>query len=53
VWPDKDTRDQGWQKIMADESLKPQGEMPFSGQRMFWGGFEPILDTAKAELAHA
>ena len=47
-WPDKDTRDQAWQKIMADESLKPEGEMPFNGQRMFWGGFEPIFDTAKA-----
>ena len=46
-WPDKDTRDQAWQKIMSDESLKPEGEMPFSGQRMFWGGFEPIVDTAK------
>jgi uncharacterized protein YbaA (DUF1428 family) len=22
--------------------------MPFYGQRMFWGGFEPIVDTAKA-----
>ena len=47
-WPDKDTRDQAWQKIMSDESLKPEGDMPFSGQRMFWGGFEPILDTARA-----
>jgi len=45
-WPDKDTRDQAWQKIMSDESLKPEGEMPFNGQRMFWGGFEPIFDTA-------
>ena len=52
-WPDKQTRDQAWQKIMADESLKPEGDMPFSGQRMFWGGFEPIFDTAKAELADA
>lgn len=52
-WPDKETRDQAWQKIMADESLKPDGEMPFAGQRMFWGGFEPIVDTARAELAHA
>jgi len=52
-WPDKDTRDKAWQAIMADESLKPEGEMPFSGQRMFWGGFEPILDTAKREPAHA
>lgn len=47
-WPDKETRDEAWQKIMADESLKPEGDMPFSGQRMFWGSFEPIVDTAKA-----
>ena len=52
-WPDKETRDQAWQKVMADETLKPEGDMPFNGQRMFWGGFEPIVDTAKAELAHA
>jgi uncharacterized protein YbaA (DUF1428 family) len=48
-WPDKSTRDEGWKKIMEDESLKPEGDMPFSGQRMFWGGFEPIFDTAKAK----
>ncbi len=47
-WPDKATRDDAWKAIMSDESLKPEGEMPFSGQRMFWGGFEPIFDTAKA-----
>jgi uncharacterized protein YbaA (DUF1428 family) len=52
-WPDKATRDDAWKAIMADESLKPDGDMPFSGQRMFWGGFEPILDTAKREPAHA
>jgi uncharacterized protein YbaA (DUF1428 family) len=46
-WPDKQTRDDAWAKIMADESLRPQGDMPFSGQRMFWGGFEKILDTAE------
>jgi len=46
-WPDKETRDQAWQKIMSDETMKPEDDMPFSGQRMFWGGFEPILDTAK------
>jgi uncharacterized protein YbaA (DUF1428 family) len=48
-WPDKDTRDKAWAAIMSDESLKPEGEMPFNGQRMFWGGFDPILDTAKAK----
>ena len=52
-WADKAARDQAWEKIMADESLKPEGDMPFAGQRMFWGGFEPIFDTAKAEPAHA
>ena len=48
-WPDKATRDTAWEKIMSDESLKPEGEMPFAGQRMFWGGFEPIHDTARQQ----
>jgi uncharacterized protein YbaA (DUF1428 family) len=48
-WPDKETRDQAWKAIMSDESLKPEGEMPFAGQRMFWGGFEKILDSAEQE----
>lgn len=43
-WPDKQARDDAWAKIMADESMKPEGEMPFNMQRMFWGGFEPIVD---------
>jgi uncharacterized protein YbaA (DUF1428 family) len=47
-WPDKQARDDAWAKIMADESLKPEGDMPFNGQRMFWGGFDNIVDTAKA-----
>jgi uncharacterized protein YbaA (DUF1428 family) len=48
-WPDKATRDEAWKAIMADESLKPQGEMPFDGKRMFWGGFEVLLDTASQQ----
>jgi uncharacterized protein YbaA (DUF1428 family) len=44
-WPDKKVRDDAWAKIMSDESMKPEGDMPFNGQRMFWGGFEPILDS--------
>jgi uncharacterized protein YbaA (DUF1428 family) len=47
-WPDKATRDEAWKAIMADESLRPQGEMPFDGKRMFWGGFDKIVDTADA-----
>ncbi|MDG2535540.1 DUF1428 domain-containing protein [Sphingomonas sp. HITSZ_GF] len=45
-WPDKATRDAGWEKVMADERMKPEGDMPFDGKRMFWGGFESIVDTA-------
>jgi uncharacterized protein YbaA (DUF1428 family) len=48
-WPDKATRDSAWNAIMADESLQPDGEMPFDGKRMFWGGFEKVLDTADSE----
>ncbi len=44
TWPDKATRDAGWAKIMEDERMKPPAEMPFSGARMFWGGFEPIVE---------
>jgi uncharacterized protein YbaA (DUF1428 family) len=47
-WPDKATRDEAWKAIMADESLKPRGDMPFDGQRMFWGGFDKLVDTADA-----
>jgi uncharacterized protein YbaA (DUF1428 family) len=46
-WPDKQTRDEAWKKVMADERMQPGGEMPFDGKRMFWGGFEVVLDTAK------
>ena len=52
-WPDKQTRDDAWARIMQDESLKPQGEMPFAGQRMFWGGFEKIVDTAEQPAIQA
>ncbi|MFL6734293.1 MAG: DUF1428 domain-containing protein [Sphingomicrobium sp.] len=45
-WPNKARRDEAWGKIMADESFKPEGDMPFAGQRMFWGGFEPLIDES-------
>jgi uncharacterized protein YbaA (DUF1428 family) len=46
-WPSKEARDAGWEKIMADERMKPHGEMPFSGKRMIWGGFAAILDQTR------
>lgn len=45
-WPSKDARQQGWEKVMADERMKPDGsDMPFDGKRMIYGGFSPILDA--------
>ena len=44
IWPDKATRDAGWAKVMADERMKPDGDTPFDGPRMFWGGFEPMVE---------
>jgi uncharacterized protein YbaA (DUF1428 family) len=45
IWPDKETRDAGWQKLMADPEMQPgQHDMPFDGKRMFWGGFKPIVE---------
>lgn len=44
-WPSKEVRDAGWEKMMADDRMKPDGDMPFSGARMIYGGFVPILDT--------
>ena len=45
-WPSREARVAGWEKVMADERMKPDHEnMPFDGQRMFWGGFAPIVDA--------
>jgi uncharacterized protein YbaA (DUF1428 family) len=43
-WPSKDVRDAAQPKIMEDARMKPDGDMPFDGQRMMWGGFSPIVD---------
>ena len=49
-WPDKTTRDQAWQKIMADNRMQHGGGV-FDGSRMFWGGFEVLLDTAGQRIS--
>ena len=45
VWPSKEAAEAAWQKLMADPRMRPDGDMPFDGKRMFWGGFDTILDT--------
>jgi uncharacterized protein YbaA (DUF1428 family) len=44
-WPSKQANDEAWDRIMKDQRMQP-GDAPFDGKRMFWGGFEVILDTA-------
>jgi uncharacterized protein YbaA (DUF1428 family) len=54
VWPDKATRDAGWEKIMADPEMQPGAQpMPFDGKRMFWGGFKPFVSTFEPAKADA
>ena len=42
-YPDKATRDAANEQMSADSEAM-QMEMPFDGRRMFWGGFQPVLD---------
>jgi uncharacterized protein YbaA (DUF1428 family) len=44
-WPSKAARVSGWEKVMADPRAKHEDGMPFDGKRMFWGGFEILLDS--------
>lgn len=46
-WPDKATRDAANKKIMADPRMQPTGELPFSGARIIYGGFQTLLDSKK------
>ncbi len=43
-WPSKDVRDAAMKKMMSDPRMRNM-EMPFDGQRMIFGGFQPILDA--------
>ena len=46
LWPDRATRDAGWESLMKDPELQPGAQgMPFDGRRMFWGGFKPFVNT--------
>jgi uncharacterized protein YbaA (DUF1428 family) len=44
-YPDKATRDQAHEKMMADPRMHELGDMPFDGKRMIYGGFAPISDA--------
>jgi uncharacterized protein YbaA (DUF1428 family) len=51
-WTDKAARDAAQARMMEDPDTQPDhANMPFDGMRMFWGGFEIILDSRKTEAA--
>lgn len=44
-WPSKEIRDSAFEKAMQDPRMQACFEnMPLDGQRMIFGGFEPILE---------
>ncbi len=44
VWPSREIREQGMEKMMADPRMQPGAmEVPFDGKRMIMGGFEVLL----------
>jgi len=44
TWPDKETRDKGWEEAMKDPELQMDpADMPWDGKRMIWGGFKKIV----------
>ena len=44
AWPDKETRDEGWSKMMSDPKIgEAMSDMPMDGKRMIYGGFSPLL----------
>ena len=44
-WPSKEARDAGNIKVMQDPRMQIEGEYPFSGARIIYGGFTAIVDT--------
>ena len=46
VWPSKEARNAGNQKVMADPRMKPpERGMPFDARRLIYGGFEMVLES--------
>jgi uncharacterized protein YbaA (DUF1428 family) len=43
-WPSKQVRDAANKQMMEDPEMKNM-DMPFDGKRMFFGGFEVMVDS--------
>jgi uncharacterized protein YbaA (DUF1428 family) len=46
IWPSRQVRDHGMKKVIADPRVQADvNPMPFDGQRLIYGGFEPIVEA--------
>lgn len=44
-WPDKASRDAGWERLMKDPRMDPKNNpMPCDGKRLIYGGFAGLVD---------
>jgi uncharacterized protein YbaA (DUF1428 family) len=43
VWPSRTARDAGNEKAMQDPRMQPPADLPFSAERMIYGGFEQLV----------
>ena len=53
VWPSKEVRDAAQEKMMKDDRMQPEGEVPFNMQRLIMGGFTPIFQLGETALTPA
>lgn len=50
VWPSKEVRDSGMEKLMKDpRASEEQNPMPFDGKRLIYGGFK-VIHSAEGQL---
>lgn len=46
TWPDKETRNAAYAKVMSDDAMAEGMDMPFDGKRLVHGGFTAILNES-------
>ena len=51
VYESREQRDAINEKVMKDPRMANQDpkDLPFDGKRMFWGGFQPLLELGRTE----
>src|SRR5699024_3373465 len=49
AWPDKETANEASRKMQTDPATQELPAMPFDGQRLIFGGFEPVFDSESQE----